>query len=242
MATEFNREQFSQAYSDGIEGSYWNIARKKVILYYIRKFKLNNILDVGCGRGLVTSYLHKAGLQITGADLGDPSPANLGSLKIYYNADALELPESLRSTIETITLFDVIEHVKDPVLFLKNLSSKYPNLKNIVITVPARKELWTNFDDYYGHFRRYTLQTVQKDAEDSGFQVTYSRYFFHILYILIRLNNLLIKQRDIDFKPPKGLLSNVVNRIMGAIFYLETFIIPGKLLGSSIICICRKKQ
>jgi SAM-dependent methyltransferase len=241
MATEFNREQFSQAYSDGIEGSYWNIARKKIIRRYIRKHKLNSILDVGCGRGIVTSYLHKAGLQITGADLGAPSPADLGSLKIYYNTDALELPEDFRNTINTITLFDVIEHVENPVSFIKSLSLKYPNLKNLVITVPARKELWTNFDDYYGHFRRYTLQTLSKEIEDSGFEITFSRYFFHILYILIRLNNLLVKQRDINFKPPKGLLSNLVNKIMGTKFYFETFVVPGNVLGSSIICICKKK-
>jgi SAM-dependent methyltransferase len=242
MKTEFNKDQFSNAYADGMEDSYWNLARKRIIFKFIKKYKLSNILDVGCGRGIVTSYLYHAGVQITGVDLGDSSRVDKTNLTIYYNTDATKLPEQLRAGVDTISLFDVIEHISGPVGFIKNLTQNFPNLKNLIITVPARKELWSNFDDYYGHFRRYDLQMLKKEIEDSGFTLIFSRYFFHILYFLIRINNLLIKNRDINFNPPKSKLSLVINKIMAGIFYIETLITPGKLVGSSIICICSKNN
>ena len=241
MKTEFNTEQFSNAYADGMENSYWNLARKRIILKYLKKYNLSNILDVGCGRGIVTSYLYSTGIKITGVDLGDSSRVDNSTLTIYYNTDATKLEEKVRTSIETISLFDVIEHISDPVGFIKNLTQHFPNLKNLVITIPARKELWSNFDDYYGHFRRYDLQMIKKELEDSGFNLAFSRYFFHILYFLIRLNNLLVKNRDINFNPPKSTVSLFINKIMATLFYLETMLIPGKFVGSSIICICSKK-
>jgi hypothetical protein len=241
MNTEFNKDQFSNAYADGMENSYWNLARKRIILRYIKKYKLSNVLDIGCGRGIVTSYLYSAGIKISGVDPGNSSRVDKTSLTIHYNTDATALREELRASIETISLFDVIEHIAEPVAFIKNLTQHFPNLKNLIVTVPARKELWSNFDDYYGHFRRYDLEIIKTEVEESGFTLIFSRYFFHILYFLIRINNLIIKNRDINFNPPKGKLSLFINKIMAILLYSETLMTPGEIIGSSIICICKKK-
>jgi len=242
MPTEFNTDQFFNAYANGIQNSYWNLARNRIILKYLQKYRLTNILDVGCGRGIVTSYLFNSGLNITGIDPGNVPRIEESELTIYYNINPLELPEALRVSVNTITLFDVIEHIKEPIPFIKGLTDKYPNLTHLVITIPARKELWTNFDDFYGHFRRYSLKDLKRETEDAGFELLYSRYFFHILYFLIYLNNKLKKQRKIGFNPPNGVLSIFLNRLMATLFYIETFLLPGKVIGSSIICVCKKKS
>jgi 2-polyprenyl-3-methyl-5-hydroxy-6-metoxy-1,4-benzoquinol methylase len=242
MSTEFNTEQFNNAYADGIENSYWQIARKKLVLRILHKYKLNNILDVGCGRGIVIAYLYKAGLNITGVDLGSPVKQDSVDVKIFYNTNAVDLPESFKETVETITMFDVIEHIEQPVDFINSLDEAYPNLKNLVITVPARKELWTNFDDAYGHFRRYTIKSLKQEINQTNFEIIYSRYIFHILYFLIRINNLIVKQRELIFKPPKNSFSIFINKFMGTLFYKESIVLPGKLFGSSVLCICKKKS
>jgi SAM-dependent methyltransferase len=249
LSTQFSEQQFNQAYSEGAENSYWNIARNRVLLHYLKKYKLNNILDVGCGMGIVTRYMHSHGLNVTGVELGNPPDQNLQSKSnskhhpaIYYNTNGIELPLDIRQGIETITLFDVIEHIENPVEFMQGLSGAFPNLKNLVIAVPARKELWSNFDDHYGHFRRYTPALLKQETEQAGFETVFSRYFFHILYLLIRMNNLLVKNRKVELTAPKTGLSRLLNLAMADLFYPEVYMIPGWLLGSSVLCICRKKS
>ncbi len=242
MGTEFNKQQFLQAYPAGIEDTYWNRARNRIILNIARRYKLNNILDVGCGRGIVTSYLHKSGLSVIGVDMGSPSSSAKTGCAIYYNTEAGDLPDDIRKQVQAITLFDVIEHIEHPREFLKRLTEQFPNLEYLMITVPARRELWTNFDNYYGHFRRYTLQSVKKEVEDSGFNIIFSRYFFHILYPLIRMNNIFFKNRDIDIKAPEGLFSRMIHKASASLFYSEIFLVPGRVRGSSIVAVCKKTK
>ncbi len=240
MGTEFTSEQFSRAYPEGIEHTYWNRARNRVILRYAKRFKIESILDVGCGKGIVTSFLFNSGIDITGVDMGAPSQSGTGSCKIYYNTAAGNLPAELRNKIQIISLFDVIEHIENPREFLEQIVEGFPNLKYLLITVPGRNELWSNFDDYYGHYRRYTLESIGKEMGDCGFKIIFSRYFFHILYPLIRMNNMILKNRDLNIRAPKNRISLIIHKAASALFYLELFIIPGFIRGSSIIAVCAK--
>ncbi|HEY0372713.1 MAG TPA: class I SAM-dependent methyltransferase [Thermoanaerobaculia bacterium] len=46
-----------------------------------------------------------------------------------------------------------------------------------VITVPALMSLWSTSDDYYGHLRRYTRETLGAMFRAAGFQVAKARYW-----------------------------------------------------------------
>ena len=239
MSTEFYNDEYSQAYPDGIEKNYWNLARKKTILSVVRKFNLDNLLDVGCGRGIVTGYLFSNKINVTGVELGMTTPIENTGVKIMYNTDATTLPEETRSKFKTISLFDVIEHIEKPVEFIQLLSDKFRNVESLIITVPARQELWTNFDDYYGHFRRYTLESLQSELKQSGFRIKSCGYFFHSLYYMIRVSNMINKKRELKFDPPKG-LSLIIHKFFGSLLFLESKLLPGKMLGSSVICVAEK--
>jgi hypothetical protein len=49
--------------------------------------------------------------------------------------------------------------------------------------VPAYKYLWSNEDTDAGHFRRYTLQTLKKKLNETGFETVYSTYIFSFLVL-----------------------------------------------------------
>ena len=34
--------------------------------------------------------------------------------------------------------------------------------------MPARQEIWTNYDEFYGHFRRSDLPALRKEVEAAG--------------------------------------------------------------------------
>ncbi len=237
METKFDKDEFSFAYPDGIENNYWHFARNKIILNVIKKYSIKNGLDVGSGRGIVTDYLFRNKISIKGVELGNTTPINNSNVPILYNADAL----SLTGKFDAITLFDVIEHIEKPVQFMKELIFHFKDVEYLIITVPARKELWSNFDEYYGHFKRYELNTLKNELQEIGFEIIENQYFFHVLYFLIRLNNRISKKRKIQFIVPKG-LRKVFHSFLGQLFFWEKFITPKKLVGSSIICIAKKKH
>jgi len=241
MTSAFNERQFSDEMADGIENLWWYVARNRIILKYIKKFKLDNILDIGCGRGIVTSYLYNSGINITGVELGVTTPIDKKSgLKIYFNTDALDLPEDVSNSIKTIAMFDVLEHIEDPVGFLKSVCDKFPNVKNLVMCVPARKELWTNYDVYYGHFRRYNFKLMQDEMAKAGFKIDYNRYFYNALYFLIGMNNIIKKSRHVKLTPPANIISKGINKLAISLLSLEAFLAPKNMVGSSMLCVCTK--
>src|SRR4030095_14626961 len=91
MDTEFDDDEFLFAYPDGIENNYWNKARNKIILDEVRKFPSGKIIDVGAGRGIVTGYLHKNGINIQGVELGNTSPVSHSNAPVFYNTDVMSI-------------------------------------------------------------------------------------------------------------------------------------------------------
>ncbi|HSH66783.1 MAG TPA: class I SAM-dependent methyltransferase [Bacteroidia bacterium] len=237
--TKFDKDEFSFAYPDGIENNYWNLARNKIILDTIRKYPVGNVLDVGSGRGVVTDYLFKNKINIKGVELGSTTAISHSKVPIEYGTDALSFSEEISSGYTTITLFDVIEHIEDPVKFINNLIAHFKNVTCLVVTVPARMELWTNFDEYYGHYKRYDLDTIKHEMEKCGFELIENKYFFQPLYLMIALNNKISKTRSIQFNVPSG-ITKIMHKLIARILYLFRFISPGSLYGSSIICVAKK--
>ena len=151
MKTQFSNDQYEKIYDDTMQFHYWNLYRNNFILTQIKKFNLDNILDVGSGRGIVTNYLYTKNITIQGVELGDTTSIIKGLVApISFNTDVFTLDKNL--PISTITLFDVIEHLEHPIDFINRLILHFNNLKTILITVPARQELWTNFDEFNKRF------------------------------------------------------------------------------------------
>lgn len=239
--TEFDKTQFDSVYPEGIQYNYWNIARNQTIYNVIKKYQLGEILDIGSGRGIVTDYLYKQKVNIQGVELGDIQPMNNSTVQIHYKTNVFEFDETLGNKIKCVSFFDVLEHLEDPVEFLKRVKKAFKNLEYLIITVPACDELWTNFDEYCNHYKRYSMQLLQSEVEEAGFKLIFSRYFFHTLYIAIMFTKRVLGQRAIQFKAP-GILTRPFHFLLGQLFYWERHILPSQLKGSSLILVARVNQ
>jgi hypothetical protein len=132
-------------------------------------------------------------------------------------------------------LLDVIEHLPDPVAFLSALKSAFPKVSRMIITVPARSELWSNYDTFYGHYRRYDLDSLRAVVDGMGGTELRLRYFFRILYLPARLTLALFHRRSVRIDAPSN-GTKVVHYLISKICYADFFLLPPGVRGTSIIC------
>lgn len=235
--TAFTGEQYNKIYPEGIGNHYWNHARNRIIRRFLKKHRLNNgkFMEIGCGRGVVLNFLRRSGIDCLGVELGDADPISGISDYIFTKADAFELPAELRHGIDVVLLFDVLEHLENPSDFLFEIRRKYTNAKHLVITVPAKQELWTNYDVFNGHFKRYNL-TDLKELSNPDIPLQEASYFNHLLYPVFWMVARLIRKRGTDIKAPAG-FSILIHRIMSFFLQIDFYLFPSRWNGTSIIAV-----
>ena len=121
-------------------------------------------LEVGCGKGVVVKSLKDCGFNIHGVELANVEPMEGAQLLVDTGTDACEWAIERRSEITGLLLLDVLEHLPEPEEFLKQLESSFPKLAVVIITVPTCQEIWSNYDSFCGHYRRYTLGMLDELA------------------------------------------------------------------------------
>ncbi len=229
----YDENHFETNYPNGIQDNYWNVARNKFIASNLKNEK-GIVLDIGCGRGIVVNYLRKNTINCYGVEFGNSKPIDSKDKEfLFLNKNAFELDKNFKNSVTTILLLDVLEHMKNPNEFLKNCLIEFPNISNICISLPARMELWTNYDEFYGHYKRYNFDNSLELLNGVNFKFLKKQYFFHLLYFPILITKYFGKGRQTEFKPPKGLLK-IIHLIIGKLFYLESILLPNFLPGSSL--------
>jgi SAM-dependent methyltransferase len=167
------------------DASFWFRHRNDCITSVVRQFPPpadGPIFDVGGGNGFVTRGLVNAGFN---AVLVEPGPAGATNARrrgiehvICATTDKAQFePRSLPA----VGLFDVIEHIDDDVSFLKSIRPLMRDDGMLYATVPAYRALWSEEDDYAGHFRRHTISSISRVAEAAGFDVQFASYIFRFL-------------------------------------------------------------
>lgn len=167
------------------DSSFWFKHRNNIILdVFHQHYQGGDILDVGGGNGFQIKFLQDQFPNATGI-LAEPGykgciNAKNRGVKEVYNTTFQAFPFD-RYNIRAITLLDVVEHIEDDVLFLKELKEKMPSDALIYITVPSHNYLWSSVDPFGGHFRRYNKKMAHQLAKDAGFELVYFSYFFRYL-------------------------------------------------------------
>jgi hypothetical protein len=188
---------------------------------------------------VVVNYLLSCGVDAWGVDLATPSPIKGAGGRLFTGIAAQDLPASYRSTIDALMFLDVIEHIEDAQGFLRETIAAFPNASATLITVPARLEAWSNYDTYYGHYRRYTTDTLRRELIGCGLTPIRIRYLFHSLYYAAMAINLAGVKRKVVLQPPRRV---ALHRGVAAYLWLESkFLSPLCIVpGLSLVAIAKR--
>lgn len=238
MNTAYTETQYEMNYPSGVEYHWWHMARSRFVADLVHNQHLDNeiFLEVGCGKGLEVKALRDAGIDVCGVELADVRPLEDVRRFVAAGTDAVNLPAEHRNRVTGLLLLDVIEHLPNPAEFLKTLEQYFPSVSAVVITVPAAQEIWSNYDVYYGHHRRYSLRMLQELGAELNWQQGRLGYFFHLLYIPARLLALFGADRKTRIIPPKENW-RWLHKVIAGVNRLDNLVLPRRIKGSSAFAV-----
>lgn len=162
-------------------------------------------LDAGCGRGDVAEHLaRRHGWQGLAVDFSEEA---LGAARDALRGHPVEVRAadllSLEGAFRTIVMCTVIEHIKDDRAVLRHLRECMvcgdggDRDGHLIISMPSNPATeWRWDDDFYGHYRRYTRDDVDRLLCDSGFQmIEYWDYTYPVFWAMRRVYTALLPAR-----------------------------------------------
>ncbi len=226
---------------------WWFAAKKEIVLDTINR-NLNkhadvNILDIGCGSGLMLNDLEHVG-KTFGMDISDDAinfskEIFSGKVEKGFLPNLIPYPQNY---FDLITALDVIEHVAEDIDSLKAIAAHLVSGGKAVITVPAYMFLWSKYDEMNEHKRRYTRGELNTKLMQAGFIVEKISYFntllFPVIFLVRMLNNFLKRDGLSDLDMPNAPLNFILKKFFGIEKYLLRFInLP---FGASILAVVKK--
>lgn len=173
-------KEYQAALSAIEDRSIWFRWRNKIIAEALRRHGTpQSLWDVGAGNGSVARYLQDEGVDVVAVEpgaAGAEAAAARGVRTVIRGAfEDLHLPEGC---LETVGLFDVLEHLAEPISLLRTVCRTLRGGGLLVVSVPALPALWSHADVVDGHYRRYTRRTLRTELGVSGFRVDAMNYHF----------------------------------------------------------------
>lgn len=238
-------------------GHFWFEHRNTLITWLMKKYfpAPPSILEIGCGTGYVLRHVAETFPQahITGSEL-HPSgllfaKQRLGARAQFFQCDARHL--RLSNAVGLIGAYDVLEHIADDVGVLRSMHSALMEGGGVVITVPQHPFLWSEYDEYGKHERRYMRGEMEQKLDSTGFEVLHSTSYISLLLPAMALSRVLSDLRrksqsgapedlGAEFKP-----SPLINAVFGAITKLEVMLTRLGVkwpLGGSRVIVARKRK
>lgn len=143
------------------------------------------VLDIGCGQGYVALEMAKRAAHVTGIDQYLPGDSSASNVEFHqWNLDSQELPVDV-SAYDQIFMLDVIEHLKDPEIFMENLRHATARRRPEIILTTANIGFfitrvmlmcgWFNYGRVgildRTHTRMLTVNSLRELLQQTGYKV-----------------------------------------------------------------------
>lgn len=149
------------------EAVHYNNFLEKLILRNFREG--DRVLDFGAGAGTFAEKVKKNGvvnIQCLEPDIDLSKCIAQKGMPVCNHLDQID-----DVSIDYLYTLNVLEHIANDVLALKEIYKKMKENGKIFIYVPAFQRLYSSMDRKVGHYRRYTRQGLRSLVEEAGFNV-----------------------------------------------------------------------
>lgn len=201
------------------------------------------VLDVGAGQGLFLNHLAPAG-RLVAVDEWPPClirNRQRGGCPVV--GDATHLPFATEK-FDYLFALDVLEHLPDDQMAVKEWSRVIKKGGRLVLNVPALDCLWSKHDVQMGHYRRYNRAKLRTVVEARGFvceRLTYTNSFlFPLGWLSFHLN---LHQGSNDNPEAHLRLPKPIEAMIKLFYSCEAAVLPRVNLpfGGSLVCIAQKR-
>lgn len=167
-----------------IEIQKWSrLPRFNVLLPILSQIPKGRLLDVGCSTGFFLLIAKKIGFEVYGMEVAE-KPVYIAKNKYGLNViKALtfdELPDEFKKPYKIITAFEVLEHVHEPMKFLKDIYSLLEDEGVFILSCPSfykfentakgyRKYKWWWGDYPPNHVTRWKPWSLHYALKNAGF-------------------------------------------------------------------------
>ena len=245
-----NWDQHWQDYTQAAEHNPAQGYRRRVACKLLDRYGCSDaarILDIGSGQGDLAVDLRRAfvAANIAGIELS-ATGVEISARKVsdarFFQRDLLDAaadPGPLRGWAQYAVCSEVLEHLDEPAVLLKNASAYLAPGCVLVVTVPGGPQ--SEFDRHIGHRQHFTPASLRALLERSGFQVEFAGGAGFPFFNLYRLTVIARGKRlvtDVQSGSHCGasLLARVVMAIFRPLFSLN---LPNSRWGWQTVAVAR---
>jgi len=147
------------------------------------------VLEIGSGIGNISKLVIEEGHPITLSDYNEEYCENLRkkfsqskNVREIISIDLLHPQfESVyadrKEKFDSIFLLNVIEHIQDDSMAIKNCYYLLKKDGHLILLAPAYSWLYSSFDKQLGHYRRYSLGLLKELLRKNKFVILSGSYF-----------------------------------------------------------------
>ena len=200
-------------------------SRTNLIKNISKNIEQKTILEIGCSSGYLIKDLKDnfKNINYVGADVVKFSLLKLAKkwkdipfLKFDITKNPLK---SIK--FDNIIMLNVLEHIKDDFLAIRNTFKLLNKNGTIYIEVPAHQFLFDSYDKQLCHFRRYSIADLEKKLIKAGYKIIKKQhlgFFCFIPFAIMKIVNKLFSKNNNSVKSKIKISNNLLVKFL---FYLE---------------------
>jgi len=229
-------------------GNFWFRSRNQLLIWALRRYFPNarSFLEIGCGTGFVLSGIRRAfpTLQLYGSEIFSAglsfAAQRLPAVELFQ-MDARRIP--FRDEFDVIGAFDVLEHIKEDEEVLSQMYQATGKHGGILLTVPHHPFLWSEFDTYSRHVRRYKTRELRTKVERAGFSIERITSFVSLLLPMLIISRFRMRRSFTETDSSEITPGPFINATLERILDAERMIIRAGLsypAGGSLLLVARR--
>lgn len=211
----------------------------------IESYCKGTILEIGSGIGNISELLLQGGLPIA---LSDLRPEYCEILKNRFNnwgnligifqidlslSNFEDVHHELLGRFDTVVALNVIEHIQDDILAVRNCRKLLKRDGRLIVLVPAFQSLYNNLDAELGHFVRYKKVSLLRLLDDAEMKTIELKYFNSPAILGWWLNGSILKRKQMSTSQIK-----VYDTVVPFLRIIDKLI--SKKIGISLIVVSEK--